>query len=179
MSAPLLSDRLRPFLVEDVMTTPVVTVRPSESLLTAARAMREHHVSGLPVIGPDGKVLGVLSEKDIVRSLDGEVGVGHARGILDLLLAEYQPHRHDLLQRSVAALLNGLVEHAMSRPAVTVEFDAPLGEAWHLLRQYSVNRLPVVRREALVGIITRQDVLEIVESPFPSTAPRAGPVLGR
>jgi len=165
MSAPLITDLLRPFLVEEVMTAPVHTAGPDESLLSAARTMRSHHVSGLPVVDPTGHVLGVLSEKDIVAALDHQVGIGHARGILDVLLAGYEPKRQDLLQRSVAALLNGVVKDAMSHPAATIDEDAPLSEAWHLLRQYSVNRLPVVRGDRLCGIITRQDILQVLEAP--------------
>jgi CBS domain-containing protein len=170
MSAPLGSDLLRPYLVEEVMTTPVHTARTDDSLLTAARTMRRHHVSGLPVVDKLGRLVGVLSEKDIVGALDRQVGVGHARGLLDILLAGYEPKRRDLLQRSVAALLNGVVQDAMSHPAVTVDHAARLGEAWHLLRQFSVNRLPVVRGQKLVGIITRQDVLKLLETVLPGTA---------
>ncbi len=171
MSAPLVTDLLRPFLVEEVMTAPVYTAVPNESLLSAARTMRSHHVSGLPVVDTKGRVLGVLSEKDIVGALDHQVGIGHARGVLDILLAGYEPKRKDILQRSVAALLNGVVRDAMSHPAATVDEDAPLSEAWHLLRQFSVNRLPVVRDDRLSGIITRQDVLKVLESPPAATAP--------
>ncbi len=71
----------------------------------------------------------------------------------------------------MAALLNGVVRDAMSHPAATVDEDAPLSEAWHLLRQFSVNRLPVVRDDRLSGIITRQDVLKVLESPPAATAP--------
>ena len=99
---------------------------------------------GSPVVDPQNRVVGVLSEKDIVGALDHQVGIGHPRGVLDILLASYQPKRKDLLQRSVAALLNGVVRDAMSHPAATVDADASLGEAWRLLGQYSVNRLPVV-----------------------------------
>ncbi|MGD0256827.1 MAG: CBS domain-containing protein [Thermoplasmata archaeon] len=178
MSTPLVTDLLRPFLVEEVMTAPVFTAGPDESLLSAARTMRSHHVSGLPVVDAKGRVLGVLSEKDIVGALDHQVGVGHARGILDILLAGYEPKRQDLLQRSVAALLNGVVKDAMSKPAATVDEDAPLSEAWRMLRQFSVNRLPVVRGDRLCGIITRQDVLRVLEPSPPAPeapAPKAGP----
>ncbi len=170
MSTSLMSDLLRAYLVEEVMTTPVFTAGPDESLLAAARTMRAHHVSGLPVIDPDRKVLGVLSEKDIVAALDRQVGIGHARGILDILLAGYEPRRHDLLERAVAALLNGVVREAMSHPAAVVDADASLTEAWHLLRQYSVNRVPVVRDDRLAGIVTRQDVIRVLEQGPPSSA---------
>lgn len=172
MSEPLTSDLLRPYLVEDLMTRHVYTARPGESLMSAAQTMRSHHISGLPVVNPPDRVVGVLSEKDIVGTLDRQVGIGHARGILDILLASYGPKRKDILERSVGALLNGVVRDAMSHPAVTVEFDASLGEAWRLLGQYSVNRLPVVRNEVLAGIITRQDVLEILRKETPAAPAR-------
>jgi CBS domain-containing protein len=165
MTETLPSDLLRPYLVEDVMTRHVYTAWPGESLLSASETMRSHHVSGLPVIDPEQRVLGVLSEKDIVAALDRQVGIGHARGIIDILLASYEPKRKDILQRSVAALLNGVVKDAMSHPAATVEADSSLGEAWRLLGQYSVNRLPVVRNGVLVGILTRQDVLSVLKNP--------------
>jgi CBS domain-containing protein len=171
MSETIPSDLLRPYLVEDVMTTPVFTARPGESLLSAAQTMRSHHISGLPIVDPPGKVIGVLSEKDIVGALDKQVGIGHARGILDILLASYGPKSKDILERSVGALLNGVVRDAMSHPAATVEADASLGEAWRLLGQYTVNRLPVLRKETLVGIITRQDVLKLVRAEDSSTPP--------
>lgn len=164
MPETLSSDLLRPYLVEDVMTTHVHTAWPGESLLSAAETMRSHHVSGLPVVDADQRVVGVLSEKDIVSGLDRQVGIGHARGIIDILLASYEPKRKDILERSVAALLNGVVRDAMSHPAVTVEADTSLGEAWRLMGQYTVNRLPVVRKEVLVGILTRQDVLNVLKT---------------
>jgi len=164
MAESLVSDLLRSYRVEEVMVTSVHTARADESLLSAAKTMRTHHVSGLPVIDPIGHVLGVLSEKDIVSKLDHQVGVGHARGILDLLLAWYEPKQKDALQRSVAALLNGLVKEAMSTPAITIAADAPLAEAWHLLRKHTINRIPVVRNGVLAGIVTRQNVLGVLDT---------------
>ena len=127
---------------------------------------------------------GYLSEKDIVTRLDHQVGVGHARGVLDLLLAWYEPKEKDTLQRAVAALLNGVVKDAMSKPAITIGTDAPLADAWHLLRQHTINRLPVVKNGVLAGIVTRQNVLGVLDTSA-STAtgratasPRAGKVPG-
>jgi CBS domain-containing protein len=171
MTESLVSDLLRPYRVEEVMATPVHTARADESLLSAAKTMRVHHVSGLPVVDPIGHVLGVLSEKDIVRALDHQVGVGHARGILDILLAWYEPKQKDALQRSVAALLNGLVKDAMSKPAITVDAGAPLADAWRLLRQNTINRIPVTRNGVLAGIVTRQNVLGVLDSPAATVAP--------
>jgi len=179
MSGPLASDLLRPYLVKDVMTSAVYTARPEESLLSAAETMRRHHVSGLPVVDAGNHLVGVLSEKDIVRAVDRQTGVGRARGILDLLLASLEPKPKDRLHESVAALLNGLVRDAMSHPAVSVEADTSFGEASRLLGKFSVNRLPVVEDGQLVGIVTRQDVLKVLHGAVPRTArPRQRPARG-
>jgi CBS domain-containing protein len=164
------NELLRPYRVGEVMSTSVRTATPDESLLSATRTMRTHHVSGLPVVDAKGDVVGVISERDIVGALDRQVGVGHARGILDLLLAAYEPKRRDVLTRSVAGLLNGRVGDVMSHPPVTVEADTPLRDVWHLLRKHSINRVPVVQGTRLIGIVTRQDLLEIVQA-----VPAAGP----
>ena len=173
------SDLLRQYLVGDVMTRSVFTARPDETLLAAARTMRAHHVSGLPVVRPKGTVVGVLSEKDIVRILDRALGIARARGILDLILAAQEPNPRDVLHRSIDELTEVVVKKAMTSPAVTVEEDAPLGEAERLIRQYSVNRLPVLRQEQLAGIVTREDILDVLNGERPHERPRRRYARGR
>ncbi|MGA7923022.1 MAG: CBS domain-containing protein [Thermoplasmata archaeon] len=164
MSELWATDLLRPYLVGEIMSAPVYSARPDESLRSAGLTMRRQHVSGLPVVNARGRVVGVLSEKDILEVLNREVGVGHSRGILDLLLGDYENEHRGLLLRSSAALLNTTVADAMSLPAVTVDSETPLVDAALLLRKLSINRVPVVRGEKLVGIITREDVLKVLES---------------
>lgn len=160
-------DLIRRFLVSDVMATPVFTARPKESLLAAARTMRARHVSGLPVVDEKRRVLGVLSEKDIVGALDKRTGVLRPRGVLDLLLASYASKGEDAVQLALTGLLRIPVEKAMTKPAATVESDDSLGEARRVMRQYSINRLPVVEKGALVGIVTREDILEVLDPAKP------------
>lgn len=157
------SDLIRRYLVGDIMASPVFTARPTESLLAAARTMRTRHVSGLPVVDEKRRVLGVVSEKDIVGALDKRTGVGRPRGVLDLLIACYDPQGKDPLERALGGLLSLTVAQAMTAPAATVEVDDSLGEGLRLLRQYSINRLPVVRDGALVGILSREDILEVLD----------------
>ncbi|MEM0129407.1 MAG: CBS domain-containing protein [Thermoplasmata archaeon] len=150
--------------VADVMTRLVVTTRPDERLDAAARLLREFHVSGLPVVDARQRVVGVLSEKDLVSVLSRSVGIDQPRGLLDLLLESAPRRGESLLSVSRHRLHNARVVDAMSRPAITIGADASIPQAARLMRARGVNRLPVVDRQGqVVGILTRADVLEALE----------------
>jgi CBS domain-containing protein len=149
--------------VGDVMTGTVVTTGPDARLDEAARLLREHHVSGLPVVAPPRHVVGMLSERDIVRSLDRATGVRSARGLLDLLLESAPPKGESTLEVCRRQLKNARVSDVMTPRVVTVDRDAPLEEAARKMRQHGVKRLPVVDpRGELVGIVSRADIVQAV-----------------
>ena len=149
--------------VADVMTELVVTVSPEARLEEAARLLREHHISGLPVVAPPHHVVGLLSERDIVQALHRATGLNSARGLLDLLLESAPPKGESILEVCRRQLRNARVADAMSSRVVTVDRDAPLHEAARLMRLHGVKRLPVVDAKGqLVGIVTRADVVQAV-----------------
>ena len=121
--------------VRDIMTTPVIAVRPDARLKDVAAVLAERGVSGVPVVDDDRRVLGVLSETDIV------VGM---RAIAE--------HTGGRLVRTAA--------HAMSRPPITVSEDATAAEAAATIADLAVSRLPVVDdRGRLVGIVSRASLV--------------------
>lgn len=126
--------------VRDIMTTEVVTVRPDTPYRTVAALFREHRVSGFPVTGDDGTVVGVVSETDL------------------LALAAGQRHRrHDLGDQATAGDL-------MSHPAVTARPDDMVQAAAGLMRKHRLQRLPVVGLDGrLAGIVSRSDVLSVFD----------------
>lgn len=126
-------------LVEDVMTRGVAAVPPGESLAEVARLMVEHGVSGLPVVGGDGTVIGVVSETDLLEK---------GRWLVDRL---------DVSQRLVFEVR--VAGEAMTSPAVTVRPDCSLVTAARRMLAHQVNRLPVVAAGVLVGIVTRSDLM--------------------
>ena len=149
--------------VADVMTTTVVTVAPDARLEFAARQLRAHHVSGLPVVERAHRVVGLLSENDIVEALHRATGVRSARGLLDLLLGSAPAKGESMLEVCRRQLRNGRVADAMTSPVVTVDRDAPVEEAARLLGTHGVKRLPVVDAHGdLVGIVTPGDIVQAV-----------------
>jgi CBS domain-containing protein len=130
-------------IVDDVMTTDVITVPPSLLLKDAAQLMADRDISGLPVV-EQGKVVGVISEADI---LEKQRGPGQGRF-----------HRNDKFRARTVA-------DAMTSPAITVLGRSTLPAAATLMTERGVNRLPVVDGRGLVGIVTRADLVRAFARP--------------
>jgi CBS domain-containing protein len=144
-----------------LMTKEVVTVRPEARLIDVARALREFHISGVPVVDAAGSVVGVISETDVVRTLRRSTGLGSIRGLLDLVLGSAPNRGPDLLEQSRERLRNARARDAMSSHVVSIRPNAAVSEISQLMRRASVNRLPVIEEGGqLVGIVTRADVVD-------------------
>ncbi|HUP31780.1 MAG TPA: CBS domain-containing protein, partial [Gaiellaceae bacterium] len=135
--------------VRDIMSSPVVTVSADTPLREVAALLVERGISGMPVVDAERRVLGVVSEGDI---LVRERGAGRARFDLLAWLSESEEAE---LEAKLRARTAG---ETMTRPPVTIAADAPLAKAAAYIVDRGVNRLPVVDAERrLVGIVTRAD----------------------
>jgi len=135
--------------VRDVMTREVITVDRDANLGDVSRLLSEKEISGVPVIDDRRKVLGVITEADVL-SMSG-VRKGHTiREIIGHLLGEPLPGPSD-----------GKVGDFMSSPPFIVRPDADVREAAAILDKRRIKRLPVVDEEGrLVGIISRGDIVK-------------------
>ncbi len=139
--------------VEDVMTRDVTTVSPEATLRDVAKTLADQRIAGVPVVDESGRVLGVVSEGDIVRK---ETGAEPGRGLLDWVLRDRGPSK--LEARTVA--------EAMTAPPITIRPGAEVAEAARLMTEREVNRLPVVDESgALVGIVSRADLVRAFVRP--------------
>lgn len=140
--------------VQDVMTAEVVSVRPETPLKEVARLLLERRISGVPVTDEAGRVLGVVSEGDLLIK---ERGVPAGRAGTPRPLAWLMgDERAGAEQAKMRAATAG---EAMSKPAITIGADSSLREAAGLMVDHAVNRLPVVDDDRLVGIVTRADLV--------------------
>ena len=135
--------------VRDVMTTQVVTVRKTTRYKEVARLMTEYKVNAMPVVTDKGRVIGMVSEADMLRKQERafrRFGTGLPRRT-----------RH---QREPAEART--VGGRMTSPAVTIHPDAPLGSAARLMNGHNIRRLPVVDASGeLIGIVSRRDLLSV------------------
>jgi CBS domain-containing protein len=139
----------------DVMTSPVVTIGPDETARAAAEAMLRLHVSGLPVVDAQGRPLGVVSESDfrfadsVTREKQREAWVKILSGGQDMA-GDYL----DILERE-----SETVRQIMASPALCVDEDATIAAVAELMGAHRVKRILVLREGAVVGVVTRADLL--------------------
>jgi CBS domain-containing protein len=159
------------FTAGDLMTRDVAVVHPETSLLEAVKLMAQRRISGVPVVDSDGKVVGMLSEGDLVRWHEG--------------YSERQARWLDMLAEGVQlapAFLEGIrdqqrkVKSVMSPGALTVTEDALARDVAHLMYTKNIKRVPVLRDGALVGIVARSDLvralaIKLSEAPAAVTTP--------
>jgi len=145
--------------VADVLSAPPILIGTRGTLFDALMLMRTHAVSGLPVVDDEGIVVGVISEKDLARVLSGASGFPEIRGLLDVLMVGLMAQANTGMQRLRQALEETRVEQVMSRPPIVVRPEAPLEFAIGAMGENSINRLPVVDGQRLLGIVTRHDLM--------------------
>ncbi|MGB5188325.1 MAG: CBS domain-containing protein [Acidimicrobiia bacterium] len=132
--------------VVDVMTTDVITAQPGWSLKQAARVMIDAGVSGLPVIGDNGIVVGIITEADFIETEAGRT-IGRQR-LFDTVFGEKRTRTPST------------VEAAMTRSPIVVDRNTTIAQAARLMTDRRVKRLPVVDPNGrLDGIVSRADIL--------------------
>jgi len=139
--------------VKDVMSTHVIAVRRSAQYKEMAAMLRSQRVSAFPVIDEDNKVIGVVSETDLLtkEALEGSV----PRTV------------QGLTRQRVRSQVDGVTAaDLMTKPAVTISPDQTVTDAARLMYNRRVKRLPVVSGDGtLIGIVTRSDVLSVYSKP--------------
>ena len=140
-----------------IMKKHIVSVSPQTSILDAANLMLRNHISGLPVLDEKGALKGVVSEGDFLRR--AETGTGRKRSAwLELFTGVGRAATDFVHERGRK------VEDVMTENPVTIDEQTPLDEIVHLMHKHGIKRLPVINGQALVGIVTRSDILQAVAS---------------
>jgi CBS domain-containing protein len=139
----------------DVMSRSVIAISPDAPIAQAVRLMIEHRISGLPVINTEGRAVGMLTEGDLLRRV--ETGTeGQAPG---WFASFFTPGR---LAGQYVKTHSRHVSDIMTPNVMSVEEDTPLSDAVGLMQRHRIKRLPVVRAEIVVGIISRADLVRVV-----------------
>ena len=141
----------------DIMTPDVISADPDATVLQAARYMLQHHISGLPVIDKRGTLVGILSEGDFLRRRETHTDRRPSRWLEFLmgpgkLAAEYT-HTH-----------GSKVSEVMTTKVHAIIEDTPLEKIVEMMEAHRIKRVPVLRGNKVVGIVTRANLMHAMVS---------------
>jgi len=141
----------------DVMVAPVITLKPSATVQEAAKLFMERHISAAPVVDEQGKVVGIVSEGDLLHRV--EAGTETRRPWWLRLLASEETVARDYIKAH-----SRRVEDVMTRNVISITPETPLQEVADLLESKRIKRVPVLSNGQLVGIVSRANIVQAVAS---------------
>ncbi|MFH0816203.1 MAG: CBS domain-containing protein [Methanobacteriota archaeon] len=147
--------------VGDLMNVKVIKASPKESVKDAARRMADAGISGVPVVDDSGKLVGILSESDIVGAVKKRTKVlKMVYPSLSMVSVSFvEEDMQTEISKAMHEVADMKVQDVMHQKVLTVKPGDDLSVAVNLMNGHNVNRLPVVGDEGLVGILSRGDVV--------------------
>jgi CBS domain-containing protein len=140
-----------------IMTRSVITVTPETTIVDAANLMLQRHISGLPVVDTNGTLVGIVSEGDFIRR--SEIGTGRKRGRWLRFILGPGKSASDFVHEHARK-----VSEVMTKSPLTITEDTALADIVAMMERNNVKRLPVVRGDKVVGIVSRANLLQAVAS---------------
>ncbi len=149
--------------VGEVMTKKPISVSRSHKLRHALHTMAEHNISGCPVTDSRNNVIGIISQTDILDILDVHGKVHKTKDILGFVLSAIKSQGLEKLRKPLRNLLEREVENFMNDEPVTVDVNDDLYDAAKMINRHNVDRLIVVKNRKLVGILTKSDMIKVLD----------------
>lgn len=146
-------------LARDIMTTPVITVHPELGVKELVALFRKHRLGGVPVVNDDDMLVGIVTEGDLM-AMDADVPMPHYFELLDsIIYLGGQKKFKEHLQKAVAATVADL----MTPSPFTVKPGDPARAAATLMARHGFDRVPVEDGGKVVGIVSRHDIIKLLE----------------
>ncbi len=142
-------------LAKDIMTAHVITASPDDTVEDVIRLIVDNRISGVPVINEDREVIGIVTEGDlIVRSQKLHIP-SYIQILGGIIYLDDPEDFKEELKKAIAVK----VEDVMTVNPITVSEDTTIEEIATIMSESGVNRLPVIRENKLVGIVSRADIV--------------------
>jgi CBS-domain-containing membrane protein len=137
----------------DIMVTDVIAVKPESDVPEVAALLLTNHISAVPVVDDAGRLVGMISEGDLIRR--GEAETGHERPWwLKLLMGR------EILAAEFLREHSRRVGDLMTRQVVSAEPDTPVAEIATLLERHRIKRVPIVQNGKVIGIVSRANLIQ-------------------
>ncbi len=142
-------------LAKDIMTTEVIAVKSQDLVEDVIKILMDKNISGVPVVDDDQHVIGIVTEGDLIYR-SKKLKIPTFFSILDgYVFLESTKTIEKQLKKMVAYR----VEDVMTTEVITVEEDQTVEEVATIMTKEKINRVPVIKDNRLVGIISRRDII--------------------
>lgn len=142
---------------KDIMTREVVTIKEDDTVEVAARLINEKGISGLPVVDDNNKLLGIITEGDLIRRVSKISGPSSIEILGGIFPLERKKDYIDKINR----YMGHLVKDMMTKDVITISEDVEIEDIATLMVREKIKRIPVVDDEKrLIGIISRRDIMK-------------------
>jgi CBS domain-containing protein len=153
----------------DIMVSPVITVKPHDSVKDVALLFLKRGISGAPVVDARGAIVGIISEGDLIYR--SEIGTVRPHPYWFIQLAG-----KEILAADYVKACSRTVSDVMTRNVITAFPDATLNEIASTLEKNSIKRVPIIENGQVVGIVSRSNLVQAIASAKTDSEPTASDV---
>ncbi len=147
------------------MTKKVITLKRTDTLKKTLQMFKKHKISGFPVIDSKRRLVGIVSETDILKIIDihSKVFKTESSIMLPLVMGIIRSGKHfEQIQKHIKDIMNVPVKKFMKKNIVTLDIKDDIYKASSVMTKKDINRIPIVKNKKLVGIITRSDIVNVL-----------------
>jgi CBS-domain-containing membrane protein len=139
----------------DIMNSEVITITDESTVKELARILAIHQISGVPVINDQGKLVGVVTESDLIY----QTKKVHIPTVITILDSVFYLENPDKMGDEMKKMAGTKVKDILTSSPVTVTEDTPLDEIATIMAEKNMHTLPVVNKGGLVGVIGKKDII--------------------
>ncbi len=143
---------------KDIMTKEVLTVTTDVTIEGLARILTKHDISGAPVVDEDGKLIGIVTESDLIK-MEQRLHIPTVINIFDavIYLGSSKKFEEDIKRMAATT-----VEDIFRKDVVTIAENATIEEIATIMSEKNIHHLPVVKKGRLVGIVGKKDIVKAI-----------------
>ena len=139
----------------DIMNREVITITDEATVKELARILSIHQIGGVPVINDKGKLVGVVTESDLIY----QTKKVHIPTVITILDSVFYLENPDKMEEEMKKMAGIKVKDILTSVPITVTEDTPLDKIATIMAEKSVHTLPVMNKETLVGVIGKKDII--------------------
>ncbi|MGI6713153.1 MAG: CBS domain-containing protein [Bacillota bacterium] len=141
---------------KDIMNPHVITIKKDTSIKDIAKIMVDNHISGVPVVDDDDKLIGIVTEGDLLHKKTAP----RLPGVFSILGAFIYFNGVDRFKKDFEKLAATIASEIMTKDVITVTEDEDIYDIASIFVNKEINRVPVVKNDKVIGIISRSDIIK-------------------